>query len=316
MPDDGLNERDAKLVQWLNEAYAKEAELEADLTAHIALTQKDSYKKRLRQHLSETKDHKKQVAARIKKLGGKAEASTQNIPGVPRGVGELAGKAVAAVKGQVGTARAAVTEQVETHLRNAQEELREEHVEIAIYRRIETFATEVGDRETAQLAKRITRDEERMAKFLDAEIARLVKEVVRSEVPRDQRGGTTGRSRRRTTSSSRRTASSSRTSSGSRSSGGSSGRSTSGRSSSGSSRSSGTRSSGSTRSSGTSRSSGSTRSSGASRSSGSTRSSGGSSGRTRAAATRSTGTRSRGATNGSSRSTGSRSRSNGSSGSS
>src|SRR5579884_2637112 len=310
MPDDGLNERDAKLVQWLNEAYAKEAELEADLTAHIALTQKDSYKKRLRQHLSETKDHKKQVAARIKKLGGKAEASTQNIPGVPRGVGELAGKAVAAVKGQVGTARAAVTEQVETHLRNAQEELREEHVEIAIYRRIETFATEVGDRETAQLAKRITRDEERMAKFLDAEIARLVKEVVRSEVPRDQRGGTTGRSRRRTTSSSRRTAS------GSRSSGGSSGRSTSGRSSSGSSRSSGTRSSGSTRSSGTSRSSGSTRSSGASRSSGSTRSSGGSSGRTRAAATRSTGTRSRGATNGSSRSTGSRSRSNGSSGSS
>ena len=35
-----LNERDAKLVQWLNEAYAKEAELEADLTAHISLTQK------------------------------------------------------------------------------------------------------------------------------------------------------------------------------------------------------------------------------------------------------------------------------------
>ena len=42
------NERDAKLVQWLTEAYAKEAELEADLTAHIALTQKASYKKRLR----------------------------------------------------------------------------------------------------------------------------------------------------------------------------------------------------------------------------------------------------------------------------
>ncbi len=85
-------------------------------------------------------------------------------------MGEIAGKAVAAVKGQVGTARAAVTSQAETHLRNAQEELREEHVEIAIYRRIETFATEVGDRETAQLAKRIIRDEERMAKFLDAEL--------------------------------------------------------------------------------------------------------------------------------------------------
>ena len=33
-----LNERDGKLVQWLNEVHtAKEAELEADLTAHIAL---------------------------------------------------------------------------------------------------------------------------------------------------------------------------------------------------------------------------------------------------------------------------------------
>jgi hypothetical protein len=43
-----LNERDTKLVQWLNEAHAKEAELEADLTAHIALTEKRPYKKRLR----------------------------------------------------------------------------------------------------------------------------------------------------------------------------------------------------------------------------------------------------------------------------
>ena len=48
-----LNERDAKLVQWLNEAHLKEAELEADLTAHIALTEKQSYKKRLQQHLKE-----------------------------------------------------------------------------------------------------------------------------------------------------------------------------------------------------------------------------------------------------------------------
>ena len=42
-----LNERDAKLVQWLNEAYAKEAELEADLTAHITLTAKDTYRTRM-----------------------------------------------------------------------------------------------------------------------------------------------------------------------------------------------------------------------------------------------------------------------------
>jgi ferritin-like metal-binding protein YciE len=258
MPDGTrLNERDSKLVQWLNEAHAKEAELEADLTAHIALTEKQAYKKRLRQHLSETKDHKRRVASRIKQLGGSA-TSGPSIPGVPTAVGEAAGKAVAAVKGQVGTARAAVTNQAETHLRNAQEELREEHVEMAIYARIQTFAETVGDRDTAQLAKSIKRDEERMAKYLDAELARLVKDVVRAEVPRGQRATTTRRRRRTSGRSGARSRSTSRSPSSSRS----ASRSTSPRSSS--SRGSTTRSSGSRRSG--ARSSGSRRSS--SRSSG------------------------------------------------
>jgi ferritin-like metal-binding protein YciE len=202
-----LNARDAKLVQWLNEAYAKESELIESLSAHIKATEKMSYKKRLRTHLTETRDHRRRVAARIKQLGGSAKASP--VPGVPASVGEVAGKAVAAVKGQVGAARAAITPQPETHLRNAQEELREEHVEIALYARIEALATEVGDRETAQLAKAIRRDEERMVKFLDAEQVRLVKEFVRAEIPRDQRAParrTTARRRSSTRStSSRRT---------------------------------------------------------------------------------------------------------------
>src|SRR5438045_6841128 len=130
-----LNARDAKLVQFLNEAHAKEAELEADLTAHIMLTQKPPYKKRLQQHLKETRDHKRRVASRIKQLGG---PTGQNlIFATGSAVGEVAGKTVAAVKGQVGVARAIVTEQAETHMRNAQEELREEHVEIALYTRLE-----------------------------------------------------------------------------------------------------------------------------------------------------------------------------------
>ena len=189
-----LNAREMKLVQWLNEAHAKEAELEADLTAHIALTEKRSYKKRLQQHLKETREHKRRVASRIKKLGG-SPTTGPIVPGVPEAVGEVTGKAIAAVKGQVGAARAAVSEQTETHMRNAQEELREEHVEIALYTRLETFADEVGDRETRQLARAIRRDEERMAKYLDAELQRLVKAVVRADVPADQRP-TRRRSRR------------------------------------------------------------------------------------------------------------------------
>ncbi len=203
-----LNERDAKLVRWLGEAHGKEAQLEADLTAHIALTQKPAYKKRLQQHLKETRDHKRRVAQRIKQLGGPTGQGLIGATGAT--VGEVAGKTVAAVKGQVGLARALMTEQVETHLRNAQEELREEHVEIAIYTRIEVFATEVGDRETAQLARGIRRDEERMAKFLTTELTRLVKELVRAEIPRDQRAASS-RSRR-STSRSRSTTSRSTTS--------------------------------------------------------------------------------------------------------
>jgi ferritin-like metal-binding protein YciE len=199
-----VNERDTKLVQWLNEAHVKEAELEADLGAHIKLTEKPAYKKRLQQHLKETRDHKRSVERRIKQMGG-SPSSVKNMPGVPKVVGETAGKAVAGVKGQVGTARALVTSQSETHLRNAQEELREEHVEIAMYSRLETLAEEVGDQDTAKLARGIRRDEERMAKFLDSELKRLVKDVVREEIPRDQRA------QRRRRSSSRSSRSTSRT---------------------------------------------------------------------------------------------------------
>lgn len=214
-----LNARDLKLVSWLGEAHAKEAELEVDLANHIELTEKQAYKKRLQQHLKETRDHKRRVAARIKKLAGPNGQSSASVVGV---VGEVAGKTIAAVKGPVGVARAIVTEQAETHLRNVQEELREEHVEIAIYTRVEVFATEVGDRETAQLARSIRRDEERMAKFLQAELGRLVKDVVRTEIPREQRaasarsgsGRTTSRSRSRSTA---RTSSASRASSAGRS---------------------------------------------------------------------------------------------------
>src|SRR4051795_12969573 len=215
-----LNARDAKLVQFLNEAHAKEAELEADLTAHINLTQKAPYKKKLQEHLKETRDHKRRVAQRIKQLGGQASQGVR-APGVPDAVGELAGKGVAAVKGQLGVARAALTEQAETHLRNAREELREEYVEIGTYTAIEALANEVGDKDTAKLAREIRREEQKTADYLERLIPQLIKDVVRNEIPRDQRadGGRSRRSssRRRSTATSRSSSSSSRSRSSSRS---------------------------------------------------------------------------------------------------
>ena len=71
MADQGQS--DIKLVQYLNEAYGKEKELEVALTAHIGLTSRAPYKKRLREHLKETKAHGREVGKRIRQLGGKPE---------------------------------------------------------------------------------------------------------------------------------------------------------------------------------------------------------------------------------------------------
>ena len=66
--------REAKLLQYLNEAYGKERELETALEAHIAMTTRKPYLKRLRKHLTETKGHGRQVERRIKRISGDGPA--------------------------------------------------------------------------------------------------------------------------------------------------------------------------------------------------------------------------------------------------
>jgi ferritin-like metal-binding protein YciE len=202
------NARDAKLIQYLNEAYGKEKQLETALEAHIAMTTRAPYKKRLQQHLRETKAHGRQVERRIKQLGGKAE--TADLPGPDRlsqaaarvvGAGQ---RAAAAAAGPLHIVRG--TGEQEKLLKNAKTEYQDEAEEIATYTAIEVLATEVGDRETAQIAKAIRREEERMASFLARLIPQLAKAVVREEIPRPLRGGGTKRrsgSRRSRSSSSR-----------------------------------------------------------------------------------------------------------------
>jgi ferritin-like metal-binding protein YciE len=171
------NERDAKLVQYLNEAYTNERELETALQADLLLTTKPAYAKRLKQHLKETKAHAKALERRIKKLGGgghamqnvvaKATAVAKAVPHAVRGSGEA-----------------------EKMLKNAKTQYVSEQEEISTYLAIETFANKVGDRETASLARAIRKDEERMARFLEGQIKQLASAVVLAEVPAGQRRGT------------------------------------------------------------------------------------------------------------------------------
>jgi ferritin-like metal-binding protein YciE len=170
-----LNERDAKLVQYLSEAYGKERELEAALQAHIGLTAKGPYKKRLQQHLKETKAHAKAVERRIKGLGG----GSQTLQGA-------AGKLTAVAKAPLHAIRG--DGEAEKMLKNAKTEYFNEHEEIATYLAIETLAVKVRDSETAKLAKAIRREEERMASFLQGQIKQLTGAVVREDIPARLRG--------------------------------------------------------------------------------------------------------------------------------
>jgi ferritin-like metal-binding protein YciE len=231
MPDTPT--RDAKLVQYLNEAYGKEKELETSLEAHIAMTTRTPYKRRLQEHLKETKGHARAVERRIKELGGVAEAI--RVPG-PEVVGEAASKfqevahrGAALVKGPLDVVRG--TGEQEKQLKNAKSEFSDEAEEIANYTAIETLAESVGDKPTARLARGIRRQEERMAGFLERLIPQLTKAVAQEEIPAAERRGNrrttkrTSSSRRTTTSrrttSSRRTAGSRRPSASRRTSGGS-----------------------------------------------------------------------------------------------
>ncbi len=172
MPDP--NQRDAKLIQYMSEAYGKERELETALQVDIAITVKGPYKKRLQQHLKETKAHAKALDRRIKKLGGGGQT-----------VASLVGKATAVAKGPLHLVRG--DGQQEKMLKNAKTQFTAEHEEISTSLALETFATKVGDTETAKLARDIRREEESMAKFLETQVKQLATATALEEVPAAQR---------------------------------------------------------------------------------------------------------------------------------
>src|ERR1700743_2533686 len=169
------NERDAKLVQYMNEAYGKERELEVALQVDIAMTAKAPYKKRLQQHLKETKAHAKALDRRIKKLGGGGSST----------VASLVGKATAVAKGPLPAVRGDGGQ--EKMLKDAKTQLHAGNEEISTYLALEVFATKVGDPETAKLARDIRKEEERMAKFLEGPSREVAAGTALDKVPATQR---------------------------------------------------------------------------------------------------------------------------------
>src|SRR5437660_18787 len=186
--------RDAKLVQYLGEALGNEKRLETALQAHIGMTTRAPYKRRLSQHLAETKRHATNLKRRIKQLGGPSDPIPAPLVDAAGAVVGRAHKATALAQGPLHALRG--TGEQERQLKNAKTEYAEEAQEIGMYTALEALAATLGDKDTARLAREILRDERRMLAFLEREIPRLSAAVARAEVPAAQRNGATGRPRR------------------------------------------------------------------------------------------------------------------------
>jgi ferritin-like metal-binding protein YciE len=182
--------RDAVLVKYLNEAYGKEMQLETALKAQIALASRPTLKKGLQDHLKVTKAQARGLKKRMRELGGKAEVPA-DVPGpdivadAAATVSSVANKAIAAAKGPVQALRG--TSPADNELRNIRDCYWNEAEEIAHYLVIESIAQELGDQETVKLARQYRREEERMQALLSREIPKVLKGVVREEVPKEER---------------------------------------------------------------------------------------------------------------------------------
>ena len=174
----GQGKQGKQLVQQLlAEAHSAETALIQTLGAHIAMTPSGDYRRGLEAHLRETRGHADKVSRRLSELGFRKN---------PIQIGH--GIAQSVLKNTMSMAKAPVDmlrgKSIEEKLvRNARDEAMTEAHEIATYDTIESVATSIGDNETAQLARQIRSDEERMLESLREIIPTLASGMVREQVP-------------------------------------------------------------------------------------------------------------------------------------
>jgi ferritin-like metal-binding protein YciE len=145
-----------RLMQWLRDAQAMEAQAETMLTGmETRIEHYPHLRKRIAQHLKETQHQAQRLADAIGRLGGKAAAG----PGVmaPAMPGGLAGDAV------VADLLAGYTF---------------EHYEIGAYRILITAALALDDGETARILRENLREEEDMAQWLSSNFDSLTAEFL------------------------------------------------------------------------------------------------------------------------------------------
>jgi ferritin-like metal-binding protein YciE len=168
-----------KIAQYLGEAKASEDALVRVLQSQIAMTPAGSYRSGLETHLEETRDHSRRLSSRISELAG-----GRDPVGLFVGLAEeMVGQTLALAKTPLDLIRGSGGE--EKVLKNAKDAAATEALEIATYTAIERLASSLGDQETARLASRIRRDEEKMLALILQEIPELTVAVIRAQLKDD-----------------------------------------------------------------------------------------------------------------------------------
>jgi ferritin-like metal-binding protein YciE len=147
------------LLAWLRDAHAMEQQAETMLSSQIERLQHyPDLRRRLEQHLEQTKRQQSLVNDCISRLGGGNSA-----------VKDVMGKMVAFGQGLSGLF---VDDEV---IKGSLASYTFEQMEIASYRILITAAEAVGDTTTAAVCSRILREEEEMAAWLEAQLPNLVR---------------------------------------------------------------------------------------------------------------------------------------------
>jgi len=140
-----------QLVKHIDEALAMEQSVLRMLDGMISSTDDEEIRSELRHHKLETEQH----AERLEKRLAAHDAS-------PSTVREMTGLMNALMKGVLDRVRN------EKAGRNARDGYATEHLEIASYQLLERIAQRAGDEETAEVARQNRKDEEAMAKKIEA----------------------------------------------------------------------------------------------------------------------------------------------------
>ena len=152
-----MTKLEAKLVEYIDDAYAREQNVLRMLEGMIGTTDDPQMKRALERHRKQTEKQAERLEGCLREHGA-----------TPSLVKEAGGVMGAMLKSVVDMARG------DKAGRNARDGYATEHMEIASYQLLERVAKKAGDKRTAAVARQNREEEEAMARSIAAKWSKVV----------------------------------------------------------------------------------------------------------------------------------------------